>query len=65
MVVFGFHGAVMRAAHRATVVAAGLVGVVDHVHHRHAEVHPQRVDHKEPVAREQRQAVARRATRRG
>lgn len=48
----------MSRTHRATVVGAGLVGVVKHVHHCHAEVHPQAVDHKEAVTGQQRQAIA-------
>lgn len=49
----------MSRAHRGAVVGTGLVGGVEHVHHSHAKVHPQGVDHKEAKAREQRQAVAR------
>lgn len=37
----------MGWTHRTAVVGAGLVGGVKHVHHRHTEVHPQGVDHKE------------------
>lgn len=47
----------MSGAHCAAVVAAGLMGAVEHVHHGHAKVHPQRVGHKEGIAGEQRQAV--------
>lgn len=57
-VVFGSRRAGMRGT-RGAVVGAEMVGVVEHVHHGHAEVHSQRVDHKEAKAGEQRQAVAR------
>lgn len=40
------------------MVGARLVGVVEHVDHCHTEVHSQRVDHKEAIRGEQRQAIA-------
>lgn len=50
-------GAVCRTQ-RAAVVGAGLVGVVQHVHHGNAEIDPQGVDHKEAITREHCQTVA-------
>lgn len=64
-VVFGFWRDVVSGAHCAAVVNAGLVGGVEHVHHRYAKVHPQGVDHEEAIAGEQRQAVSRGTARRG
>lgn len=41
------------------MVGAGLVGAVEHVYHGHTEVHAQGVDDKEPIKREQGQAITR------
>lgn len=51
-------GAVVCRTQRVAVVGAGLLGVVQHVHHGNAEVNPQRVDHKKAVAGEHRQTIA-------
>lgn len=61
VVVFGPRWARTRGTHGGgAVVGTGLVvGGVEHVHHGHAEVHPQWVDHEEAKAGEQRQVVAR------
>jgi len=59
--VFGPSRGGVGRADRAAVVAAGMPGAVEHVHHGHAEVHPQGVDHEEAEGGEQRQAVAGRA----
>lgn len=56
---FGSRRAGMRGTQGGAVVGAGMAGGVEHVHHGYAEVHPQRVDHKEAKAGEQRQAIAR------
>lgn len=57
-VVFELWRVAVSGAHCAAVVGAGgLMGAVEHVHHRHAKVHPQRVGHEEGIAGKQRQAV--------
>lgn len=58
VVVFAYCRVGMRSAQGTAVVVSRLVGAVEHVHHRHAEVHPQGVDHKEAKRGKNSQGVA-------
>lgn len=51
-------GAVVCRTQWAAVVSAGLVSVVEHVHHGNAKVNPQTVDHKEGITGDQCQTIA-------